>query len=390
VLPFDNMSNVPDEDFLGDGIAEDLITALSKFRSLFVIARNSSFSFKGNAVEAKEISKRLGVRYLVEGSVRRSGNRARITAQLIDATEDKHIWAERYDRNLEDIFAVQDEVTLAIVQAVQPHLVASEQMRARRKPPENLDAWENFQRGMWHLFRYHPDELEMAISFLHRAKELDPNFATATACLGYAHCLRMLHGVSVDHTEDIKTAIEYGQMAAKLDENEPYAYLTIGRASIFARRYEEALSAIRKSLQLNPNFALGHMIYGHGLWHAGRPEEAIPAIDVAIRSSPHDPLMWVFLSTKAIALAMLERFDEAISASRTAQQNPNAAVYAFLGELSALGQMGEEDTARDALNRALTVKSDLSIGYLDKALPATECEYWDLFRDGLRKAGVPE
>jgi adenylate cyclase len=305
VLPLNNMSNDPDQDFLADGIAEDIITSLSKFGSLFVIARNSSFSFKGQQLEVKKIGKRLGVRYVVEGSVRRAGNRVRISAQLVDAIEDQHIWAERYDRDLEDIFAVQDEVTLAIVQAIEPRLISSEQQRALRKPPENLDAWENFQRGMWHLLKYSPQECQAAYSFLQRAIILDPNFAAAHACLGYAHCLRVLHDISADPAEDIE-----------------------------------------------PNFALAHMIRGHGLWHAGRPEEAVRSIDIAIRASPHDSLMWVFLATKAIALVMLKRNDEAILVSRTAQQHPNAAIFAYLGEMSALGLTNDMDAAADAILRA--------------------------------------
>ena len=159
ILPFDNMSSDPEQVFFAEGIAEDIITELSKFHSLFVIARNSSFSFKGQALEVKEIGRRLGVRYIVEGSVRRAGNRVRITAQLIDAVSDTHLWAERYDRDLEDIFAVQDEVTHAIVTTIEPHLADTERQRARRKPPDSLDAWASYQRGLWHLFQYTRDDI---------------------------------------------------------------------------------------------------------------------------------------------------------------------------------------------------------------------------------------
>ena len=337
VLPLDNMSHDPDQDFLGEGISEDIITALSKFRSLFVIARNSSFSFKGQQLEIREIGKRLGVRYVVEGSVRRVGNRVRITAQLIDAVEDKHIWAEHYDRELEDIFAVQDEVTLSIVQAIEPHLTSAEQQRALRKPPENLDAWENYQRGMWHLLTYQPTECESAISYLNRAVALDPGFARARACLGFAYGARVLHDISPDRDADIERALAAGREAAKIDEYEAFAYLTTARTRIFQGRHDEAIAATDRAIQVNPNFALAHMIRGHALWHAGKPQDAMEAIDTAIRASPHDPLMWVFFASKAIALVMLERFDEAISVSRAAQQHPNAAIYAHLGEMSALG-----------------------------------------------------
>jgi adenylate cyclase len=388
VLPLNNMSNDPDQDFLADGIAEDIITSLSKFGSLFVIARNSSFSFKGQQLDVKKIGKRLGVRYVLEGSVRRAGNRARITAQLIDAIEDQHIWAERYDRDLEDIFAVQDEVTLAIVRAIEPRLINSEQQRALRKPPENLDAWENFQRGMWHLLKYSPQECLAAFSFLQRATVLDPNFAAAHACLGYAHCLRVLHDISADPAEDIELALEAGRKAARLDEHEAYAYLTIGRAKIFQRRFDEALAATDQAISINPNFALAHMIRGHGLWHAGRPEEAVRSIDIAIRASPHDPLMWVFLATKAIALVMLKRYDEAILVSRTAQQYPNVAIFAFLGEMSALGHANDMDAATDVILRARAVKPDVSISFVDKVLPVADPNFREIFVGGLRMAGL--
>ena len=389
VLPLDNMSHDPDQDFLGEGISEDIITALSKFRSLFVIARNSSFSFKGQQLEIREIGKRLGVRYVVEGSVRRVDNRVRISAQLIDAVEDKNIWAERYDRELEDIFAVQDEVTLSIVQAIEPHLTSAEQQRALRKPPENLDAWENYQRGMWHLLTYQPAECESAISYLKRAVALDPGFARARACLGFAYGARVLHDISPDRDADIERALAAGREAAKIDEYEAFAYLTTARTRIFQGRHDEAIAATDRAIQVNPNFALAHMIRGHALWHAGKPQDAMEAIDTAIRASPHDPLMWVFFASKAIALVMLERFDEAISVSKAAQQHPNAAIYAHLGEMSALGHKGDTDAAADAVKRAKIVKPDVSVSFVDKVLPVADPRCRELFVGGLRKAGLP-
>jgi adenylate cyclase len=389
VLPLDNMSHDPDQDFLGDGISEDIITALSKFQSLFVIARNSSFFFKGKQLEIRDIGKRLGVRYVVEGSVRRVDNRVRISAQLIDAVEDRNIWAERYDRELEDIFAVQDEVTLSIVQAIEPHLTSAEQQRALRKPPENLDAWENYQRGMWHLLTYQPKECESAIFYLKRAVELDPSFARAIACLGFAYGTRVLHDISPDREADIEKALAAGREAVQIDEYEAFAYLTTARTTIFQRRYDDAIAAADRAIQLNPNFALAHMIRGHALWHAGRPREAVESIDTAIRASPHASILWVFFASKAIALVMLECFDEAISVSRVAQQHPNAAIYAYLGEMSALGHKGDTQAAADAITRAKIVKPDVSVSYVDKVLPVADPVCRELFLGGLRKAGLP-
>jgi TolB-like protein len=194
VLPFDNMSRDPDQGFFADGIAEDIITELSKFHSLFVIARNSSFSFRGQVIDVKELSERLGVRYIVEGSVRRTGNRVRITAQLIDAVADAHLWAERYDRDLDDVFAVQDEVTLAIVTAIEPTLGSAERDRAYRKPTESLGAWESYQRGMWHAYRFTAVDNTEAQSHFRRAIERDPNFAPGHAGLAYALYLSVMLG----------------------------------------------------------------------------------------------------------------------------------------------------------------------------------------------------
>ncbi len=283
---------------------------------------------------------------------------------------------------------MQDEATFAIVRAMQPQLELSKQMRTLRKPPDNLDAWENYQRGMWHLFRYSPEECESAIVFLSRAVELDPSFAVTTACLGYTHCVRILHCISPDAESDIETALRLGCRAAKLDEHEPFAHLAIGRASIFSHRFDEALAALDRAIQLSPSFALAHMIKGHALWHIQRPQDGIDAIDLAIRISPHGQLMWVFLASKAIALVMLERYDEAIAVSQAAQQNPNAAVYAVLGELSAAGNTGNSDLAAQSLRRARAILPDVTVGYLEKALPVLEGPGRDLFLGGLCKAGV--
>ncbi len=204
VLPFNNISNDSEQEFFADGISEDIITELSKFRNFFVIARNSSFAFKDEQVTVKEVGAKLGVRYVVEGSVRKAGNRVRITAQLIDAVDDKHIWADRYDRDLEDIFAVQDEVTQAIVTAIEPQLATSERQRARRKPTGNLDAWECYQRGLWYMFGYaHTDQ---ALHFFHRAVELDPEFGSAYAGIAYTYAIQIVLGASKDKKKTWNTA----------------------------------------------------------------------------------------------------------------------------------------------------------------------------------------
>ena len=211
VLPFENMSGDPEQEYLADGICEDLITALSKIRWFFVIARNSTFTYKGQAVEVTQVARELGVRYVIEGSVRKAGNRVRITAQLIDATTGRHVWAERYDRDLADIFELQDEMTQTIVAAVEPELGAAERERALSKPPENLDAWETCQRGLWHLWRFDREDNAKAPSLLQRAQELDPGFAAAYAHEAYSHFVNVIMGWA----EDPDRTLAAGMAAAK-------------------------------------------------------------------------------------------------------------------------------------------------------------------------------
>ena len=390
VLPFENMSAEPEHMYFAEGISEDIITELSKFRSLFVIARNTSFSFKGKSVDVKDVSKKLGVRYIVEGSVRRSGNRMRITAQLIDASEDRHLWAERFDRNVEDVFAVQDEVTLAIVTAIEPQLATSERQRALRKQPENLDAWENYQRGLWHMFQYRPEERDTTLLFLTRATELDPTFASAYAGLSYALYAYIILGAYDDRESDLQRAFEFARTAVRLDGGDPFAWVAMTRGYLLRQEHESAIAAADKAIWLNPNFALAHFGRAHALWHAGRPEEAIISHDEAFRLSPHDPMRWAYIASKAIALLLMERFEEAIEVSRGSQREANSAIFSHLAEISALGTLGRADEARKAIEIAMLKKPDLSISYIDEALPISDTECRRLFLSGFRKAGVPE
>jgi adenylate cyclase len=389
ILPFDNLSNDPDQVYFAEGIAEDVITELSKFRSLFVIARNSSFAFKGQSLEIKQIGAKLGVRYVLEGSVRRAGKRVRVTAQLIDASEDKHIWAQRYDRDLEDIFAVQDELTHAIVTTIEPQLASSERQRALRKPPESLDAWENYQRGLWHTFQYEVEDRERTLAFFERAIEQDPTFASAYAGLGYALYVYLILGAPTDRETDLKRAFEVSQAAVRLDEHDPFAYVALTRGHLLQGQHEAAIAAADTAIDLNPNMALAHFGRAHALWHAGRPAEAVTSHDEAMRLSPHDPMMWAYMASKAIALVMLGEMEEAVAFSRKSQQHANAAIFAHLAEISALGHLGRLEDAQDAIRRAKKAKADVSLAFVAKALPITDQACRDIFHQGLHKAGLP-
>ncbi len=390
VLPFDNMSSDADQEFFATGISEDLITGLSRFHSLFVISRNSAFSFKDLSLSLKDISGRLGVRYIVEGSVRRAGNRLRITAQLIDALDDKHLWAERYDRQMEDIFDVQDEVVRAIISAIEPRLLLSERNRALRKPPESLDAWENYQRGLWHVFRYRPEERQQTLFFFGGAIALDPRFASAYAGLAYALYVFIILGASPDRAGDLDRALKAARLAVSLDEHDPFAHVALSRAHLLQANHEAATLASDRAIQLNPSYALAHFGRGHSLWHQGRPAEAIAPIDEAIRLSPHDPMMWAYMASKAIALALKGELDEAVLWSRRAQQQSNAAIFAHVGEVCALGLMEHRAEAADAVAHAKKTMPDVTVQHLNTVLPITHAASRETFLKGLKQAGLPE
>jgi len=390
ILPFDNMSSDPEQVFFAEGIAEDIITELSKFHSLFVISRNSSFAFKGQALEVKEIGRRLGVRYVVEGSVRRAGNRVRITAQLIDAVEDTHLWAERYDRDLEDIFAVQDEVTHAIVTTIEPHLADTERLRARRKPPDSLDAWASYQRGLWHLYQYTAKDNAQGIAFMERAVVLDPDFAPAHAGLAFALYYHVMLGFSDDREAYLNRAQEEGKRAVMLDASDPYAHVALSRSYTIRGEHDTAIQHCDRAISLNPSYSVAHFCRGHSLWMSGRAEEALPSNAEAMRLSPHDPIMWGVMASRSIALTLLGRYEEGLDWARRALQQPNAELIASVAELCALGHLGRTGEAEVALARARKFKPDVTTGFVDLVLPITDPDCHMLFVDGLRKAGMPD
>ncbi|MEE8228021.1 MAG: adenylate/guanylate cyclase domain-containing protein, partial [Kiloniellales bacterium] len=390
VLPFDNMSGDPEQEYFSDGISEDIITELSRFHWLFVIARNSSFAFKGQSVDIREVGRKLGVRYVVEGSVRRTGNRVRITAQLIDAVNDNHMWAERYDRDLEDIFAVQDEVTRSIVSNIEPQLASSERQRAHRKSTDSLGAWECYQRGLWHLYQYQAEDSIEALKFLQRAIELDPNFASAFAGLAFTLYYNVILGFSREPAADIARALEAGMTAVRVDENDPFAHVALGRVYTAKGEHGAAIQSCDRAITLNPSYASAHFGRAHSLWMSGRPEDAIRSHDEAMRLSPRDPLLWAFQASKAIALILLGRYDEALDWARKAQRQPSTSLWAFMPEVSALGLMGRTEEARAALERVRRLKPDVTCTFATQVLPFSQSADREHFLRGLLEAGVPE
>ena len=391
VLPFDNMSGDPEQEYLADGISEDLITALSKIRWFFVIARNSTFTYKGQAVEVTQVARELGVRYVIEGSVRKAGNRVRISAQLIDAMTGRHVWAERYDRDLADIFELQDEMTQTIVAAVEPELGAAERERALSKPPENLDAWETYQRGLWHLWNFTKDDNAKAPHLLRRAHELDPGFATAYAHEADSRYINVIMGWAEDPDQTLAAGMTAAKKALALDDKDAVAYFAAGRVHMMLGEHDASIGALETSLTLNPNFAQAYHGLGFALTLAGRIEDALDSLAKAERLSPRDPLLWAFTVVHALACILSHDYETAVHWARRAMQIPRATGYWPHAVLAApLAQLGRIEQARAAVKAALEQKPDLSLSYLKKTLPTKHPGGLDPYLDGLRKAGLPE
>ncbi len=310
MLPFANMSGDAEQEYFADGISEDIITALSKLPQLFVIARNSSFTFKGRHVHVGEVGKSLGVRYVLEGSVRKSGGRVRITAQLIDATTGGHLWAERFDRDLTDIFAVQDDVTTKIVSALALNLNAGDRQSIAVEHTDNQEAYDCFLRGRELVFRITKDTNREAGNLLRRAIELDPRYAPAHALLGATHVIDYANGWTTSPTQTLEEAEKAARQAVQVDERHPYALWALALICLWARRYDEALGQAEKAVAFNPNFAEGHTARGLVLHHVGRSEEALECFERAVALEPYFPDGW--LQFRAQALYQLGRYPEAV------------------------------------------------------------------------------
>ncbi len=390
VLPFSNMSGDPDQEIFSDGITEDIITALSKIRWFFVIARNTTFTYKSRSVDVKQVAEEVGVRYVLEGSVRKAGNRVRLTAQLIDASTGNHVWAERYDRDLSDIFALQDEITQTIVGAIEPELGSVERERARRKPPDSLDAWSCYQRGLWHLFRFTKAGNDEAELLFQRAAEIDPGFSGAFTGLATVGYWNVLFGHSAAPEETLASAFMAARTAVSLDDKDAMAHWALGRVYTQMGESEAAIAELETALAINPSFASAHYSLGWALLLAGRMEEAIFHIDQALRLSPHDPSLWTFITGRAIALLLLHRYAEAADDARHALRQPSANFLTPATLASALGHLGKIDDARVALEQVYRLRPDFSGPLVTRLFRFRQETGRACFLDGLRKAGLPD
>jgi adenylate cyclase len=387
VLPFTNMSGDPEQDFFADGMTEDIITALSRLRWLFVISRNSTFTYKGKATDVREVARDLGVRYVLEGSVRASGKRLRITGQLIDAESGKHIWAERYDRMLEDVFAVQDEITEHVVACIEPHLYAEEGYRARNRPPDSIDAWGLVVSAITLINKATRKANGDAQALLRRAIALDPGYARAYAVLSWAVWWETFcyWRPAEDGFRDME---DLAKQALALDPGEPWGLMVFGFSLSTAGRHERALEQLRAALEMNPSWALGRTLYGVALLRAGHPAEAVNETGKAIRMSPLDSFAGIYTAFHGLTLLGNRRFAEALPFLRRSI----LAFPEFPGHHNALisccGHLGLHEEAQAHIQQRNRIGPPITLAHLRRNL--RHHAHCGLFVEGLAKAGVPE
>jgi adenylate cyclase len=387
VLPFTNMSGDPEQEFVSDGVAEDVITALSHYPSLFVIARNSSFTYKGRSVDVKQVGRELGVRYVLEGSVRKAGNKIRVTAQLIEAVTSNHVWAERYDRDLTDIFAVQDELTQALTIALAPAIAGAELRRAMRKPPDSLDAWAAYQRGLWHMSKATSDDDGIAEKFFKQAIDLDPTFAGGYSALA----LFQLQAAAIYQKLDLRNAQRSAEALARravaLDGADAEARSCLGWALQACGEAEGALAEIERALSMSPNLAMAHGQQGATLIFAGRPKEGLTALETCIRLDPRDPYLAVRLLHVACGLYFCGQYEASIEASkRLIRSYPDfPMVYRWCA--AALGQLRRTTEANEALEKAVSRAPGAFDMYVRNRAPWFRPEDHAHLVEGLRQAG---
>ena len=388
VLPFQNMSGDPEQEYFADGMVEEIITALSRFKSLFVIARNSSFTSKGHAVDIKEVGRKLGVRYVLEGSVRKASGKVRITGQLIDAGTGAHIWAGRFERDVSDIFALQDEITVAVVSAIQPKLFLEGMAMATRRRPENLTAYDFYLRAMQQYYRATPETLAEVIRLARQALELNSRFGLVAAVAGAAHMNNVIWGYSADPQFDRKEAVRLSRLALSVDDGDPETLAIAAVTSAYMiGDSDNEIEIVDRAVALNPNSYQAWNCRGWVYKIAGLPEEAIRSFERIIPMSPVDPTLFVAFGGMGLAFLELRRFDEAIVAGKKALRLNSSYAAAYRCLASAFAHLGRDADAREATMRLVELDPTFTIsGYVARGGQSNS----KLLIDGLRKAGLNE
>jgi len=388
VLPFENLSEADQEHF-ADGVTEDLITGLSRIKWLFVIARNSTFIYKDRPTDVSAIGRELGVRYLLRGSIRRAGKRLRISAQLIEAQNGLHHWAEQYDRELGDIFAIQDEIARNVIGAIEPFMLSAEGIRAFARSAQDLGAWELVARAQTHVWRLNCEDNRAAIEALQRAVDCYPNYEPARSLLGF--CLVFAaHNGWIDRDDGMKAGREHTLRAVELDHRTAWGQIALGYLRMMERRTIEAITAFETAVRLNPSSAAAHCYLSHGLAFAGKDREAIEHAETAIRLSPMDPEIAMFFGGIAVAHYTAARYGEALHyADELLRLRPGFQGAQRL-RCAALAQLGRIDEARQFLEHVMIGQPQLTLQWIRESVPYQTVETMERFLDGMRKAGVRE
>ena len=390
VLPFENMSGDPEQEYFSDGITEDIITALSRLRWFRVIARNSTFAYKEKSVDVRQVAQDLDVRYVVEGSVRKAGDRVRLTAQLIEGATGDHVWARHYDRDLDDIFEVQDELTQTIVAAIEPELGYAERERVHLNTSESLDAWDAYQRGMWHFYKRTRQDYVEAERYLRQAVELDGNLGLAFAGLADTLSIQAILGFSDSASDLFAEAVSLGQQSVSIDERNPLAHAALGTAYFMGRQPENAIPEFVVALEINPSSANSHYGLGAALMYTGDFEAAIGRYEIAIGLSQRDPYTGHYYAHMAQANLLLQRYEEAADWASRALLQPAAIWPMAMLLASSLGHLGRTDEGGQAIDELFRLNPDFSERIVRDDWPNPRREWQDHILDGLRKAGFQE
>lgn len=389
VLPFSNLSGAAEQEYFSDAITQDLITNLSKHRWLSVISRNSSFAYKGKAIDPRQLQQDIGASYIVEGSVLRAGNKIRVTAVLVDANSGRQIWSDRYDRDLEDVFAVQDEITSKIAARLEPEIGASERQKVSRTPRHDLKAWDCFHLGVSHFFKFTADDNIRAQELLQESRELDPNFGEAHAWWAYAVILGMVYWDTDPSPETLDAALAATQRALEIDDQNAVFYALKARVQLARREYASAISENAIAIQLNPSFAAAHCGMADSLAYEGRYDEAIECFENAIELSPNDPQRWAFLTYGALAHIFKRDFHAAIEWTDRASEIPNCQFWTIAHKAVALAYLDDDAGAQRQVSRLLKEQPNFSLNFARKKLFfLKDEEQLGMYLKGLELAGI--
>lgn len=391
VLPFLNLSGDEDQNYFSDAITQDIITNLSKHRWLDVAARNTTFVYKGKSVDVRELARDLGVSYVVEGSVRRAGDRIRVSTQLIDAHSGNQRWSDRYDRDLKDVFAVQDEITAKIVARLEPEIGAAERQKVTKSAPRDLQAWDCYHLGVSHFFKFTTADNQEAQKLLQRSRELDPLFGEAHAWWAYAVILGMVYWDTDPSPELLDEALAAASRALELDDQNAVFYALKARVQLARREYGSALAENEMAIGLNPTYAAAHCGLADSLAYEGRYDEAIEIFERAIDLSPNDPQRWAFLTYGALAHIFNQDFETAVKWTERASEIPNCQYWTTAHKAVALAHLGDLDNARRSVSSLLKERPDFTLAFARKKLfYLKDPEQLRIYLEGLALAGIPE